>query len=135
MTDVPPEFWQGVEEFNQGEFYACHDTLEALWMEAMEPQKTFYQGILQMAVGLYHLSNHNWRGAVTLLGESIYRLRCYQPSYAEVDVSRLIDEGVALLTALQHSGPEGVAQLAQQVVSNDPKSLPLPRSIKLQLKK
>ncbi|MEY3826619.1 MAG: hypothetical protein RLZZ148_1435, partial [Cyanobacteriota bacterium] len=43
-------FWQGVSEFNLGEFYACHDTLEALWMESSEPTKSFYQGILQIAV-------------------------------------------------------------------------------------
>ncbi|MEM9246075.1 MAG: DUF309 domain-containing protein, partial [Cyanobacteria bacterium P01_F01_bin.153] len=29
VTDeVPPEFWQGIEAFNQQEFYACHDILE-----------------------------------------------------------------------------------------------------------
>ena len=64
MTEsVAPEFWQGVQQFNQREYYACHDTLEAIWMEASEPEKTFYQGILQIAVALYHLSNQNLRGA------------------------------------------------------------------------
>ncbi|XQQ07818.1 MAG: DUF309 domain-containing protein [Leptolyngbya sp. IPPAS B-1204] len=66
--EMPPEFWQGIEEFNQQQFYACHDTLEAIWMEAIEPQKTFYQGILQIAVALYHLGNQNFRGAIILLG-------------------------------------------------------------------
>lgn len=42
MTDdQPQQFWQGVEQFNTREFYACHDTLEALWMEATEPEKLF----------------------------------------------------------------------------------------------
>ncbi|MGK7902131.1 MAG: DUF309 domain-containing protein, partial [Hormoscilla sp.] len=31
---LPSAFWQGIEQFNQQEFYACHDTLEALWIEA-----------------------------------------------------------------------------------------------------
>ncbi|MDX2216233.1 MAG: DUF309 domain-containing protein [Oculatellaceae cyanobacterium bins.114] len=136
MTDtVPPEFWQGVEQFNQGEFYACHDTLEALWMEAMEPQKTFYQGVLQIAVGLYHLSNHNWRGSVTLLGEGIHRLRRYQPTYAGINVSQLIDQGVHLLTQLQRCGPEKIAELAKQVISDETDETPLSYSIKLHLKK
>jgi hypothetical protein len=68
---LPPEFWQGVEQFNQRQFYACHDTLEAIWIEAGEPDKKFYQGVLQVAVGLYHLGNDNWRGAVILLGEGV----------------------------------------------------------------
>lgn len=105
---VPQEFWQGVEQFNQGQFYACHDTLEALWLEATEPQKTFYQGILQIAVALYHLGNSNWRGSVILLGEGINRLRRYPPTYAGIDVDELLTNSAALLTALQQAGPEKV---------------------------
>ena len=74
-------FGQGIDEFNRQQFYACHDTLEALWMESAEPEKTFYQGILQIAVACYHLENNNWRGAVILLGEGVRRLQHYQPDY------------------------------------------------------
>lgn len=115
---VPPvEFFQGVEEFNQQEFYACHDTLEALWLEALEPQKRFYQGILQIAVGCYHLGNLNWQGAVILLGEGIRRLRDYQPVYEGIDVSELLTQSVQLLQALQETEPEQVANFVQQLES------------------
>jgi hypothetical protein len=109
------QFWQGVEQFNQRQFYDCHDTLEAIWMEAIEPEKTFYQGILQIAVGLYHLGNQNLRGATILLGEGIHRLRRYQPTYAEVDVTKLIDQSTALLTMLQNTPMDGVSAIAAQV--------------------
>ncbi|NJO47595.1 MAG: DUF309 domain-containing protein [Oscillatoriales cyanobacterium RM2_1_1] len=105
---IPLEFWQGVKEFNRGDFYACHDTLEALWMEAMEPDKRFYQGILQIAVGLYHLSNQNWNGAVMLLGEGISRLNPYQPEYFEIQVTLLITQAADLLRALQQAGADQV---------------------------
>ncbi len=108
------EFWQGVEEFNQQQFYACHDTLEALWMDSMEPDKTFYQGVLQVAVGCYHLGNHNWRGAAILLGEGTRRLQDYQPTYAEIDVSSLLTQSLDLLSALQQIQPETIAEFAQK---------------------
>lgn len=118
MTEsVAPEFWQGVQQFNQREYYACHDTLEAIWMEASEPEKTFYQGILQIAVALYHLSNQNLRGATILLGEGIKRLRRYIPDYAEINVSDLVEQSVNLLTMLQQAQPEQVPTLAAQVLS------------------
>ncbi|MBF2051055.1 MAG: DUF309 domain-containing protein [Elainella sp. C42_A2020_010] len=101
--EMPPEFWQGIEEFNQQQFYACHDTLEAIWMEAIEPQKTFYQGILQIAVALYHLGNQNFRGAIILLGEGMNRLRHYQPSFAGIDVVQLLEQSRALQANLQAS--------------------------------
>lgn len=115
----PDEFWQGVEQFNQQEFYACHDTLEALWMEALEPQKQFYQGILQIAVACYHLGNLNWRGAVVLLGEGIKRLSDseYQPVYEGIDVTGLLTQSVQLLKALQQSGQEQVADFVKQLTS------------------
>jgi len=122
MTEaVPQEFWQGVEQFNQGQFYACHDTLEALWMEATEPQKTFYQGILQIAVALYHLGNSNWRGAVILLGEGINRLQRYPPTYAGIDVDELLTSSAAMLTALQQAGPD---KIGDWISGNDGIALP-----------
>ena len=113
---MPPQaFWQGIEEFNQQQFYACHDTLEALWMEAPEPQKTFYQGILQIAVGCYHLDNHNWRGAVILLGEGVRRLRNYQPVYEGIDITGLLAESTQLLKALQKIEPDKIVEFVEQL--------------------
>lgn len=112
---MPPEFWQGIEEFNSGEYYACHDTLEALWMEAFEPEKSFYQGILQIAVSLYHLSNHNLRGATILMGEGSNRLRRCPSDFGEVDVSDLLAQAAALLTTFQQTPPDRVAELAAQL--------------------
>ncbi|MEO0947508.1 MAG: DUF309 domain-containing protein [Cyanobacteria bacterium J06641_5] len=103
---VPPEFWQGVAQFNRGEFYTCHDTLEALWHEAVGPHKDFYQGILQVAVGCYHLGNDNWRGAAVLLGAGASRLESYEPSYEGVDVVGLRDRALDLLAALHQAGME-----------------------------
>lgn len=112
---LPPEFWQGADQFNRGEFYACHDTLEALWTEALEPDRTFYQGLLQLAVSLYHLSNHNWRGAVTLMGEAIGRLRRYEVDYGGVDLAPVLSQCREILELLQHRGPEAVAEVATQL--------------------
>lgn len=121
--NLPQEFWQGVDQFNTGQFYACHDTLEALWMEATEPEKTFYQGILQIAVALYHLGNHNWRGAMILLGEGSNRLRRYPSVYGGIDVDELLDQSITLLKTLQQTEPEKISSINLGV----DKLLPLPK--------
>lgn len=110
-TEIPEEFWQGIDQFNQGEFYACHDTLEAIWIEAPVFDKKFYQGILQIAVGLYHLGNHNWRGAVILMGEGLSRLGDYQPDYGGINVEQLIDETSEFLSQVQSIGADRVSQI------------------------
>ncbi|NCO75119.1 MAG: DUF309 domain-containing protein [Cyanobacteria bacterium] len=109
---------RGIEEFNQQKFYACHDTLEEIWLDSVEPDKTFYQGILQIAVGCYHLSNSNWRGAVILLGEGSKKLREYEPDYFDIDVSKLLENSYNLLTSLQQINPELVTEFYQQLINN-----------------
>ncbi|MCL2937641.1 MAG: DUF309 domain-containing protein [Trichodesmium sp. St16_bin2-tuft] len=105
---IPQEFWQGIREFNEQEFYKCHDTLEGLWLEAGEPERTFYQGILQIAVGLYHVGNENWLGSVMLLGEGISKLNYYHPNYFGINVDNLLIESSELLKDLQNSGKEKI---------------------------
>jgi hypothetical protein len=108
---LPVEFWQGIEQFNQREFYACHDTLEAIWMEAAEPQRTLYQGILQIAVALYHLSNQNGRGAVILLGEGMNRLRPYAEEFVAVDLSPLLNQCLRLQQVIYETPADGLERL------------------------
>lgn len=124
---VDPRLGEGIALFNRGDYYACHDLLEAIWMEANTLEKPFYQGILQVAVGLYHLGNHNWQGASILLGEGVNRLRRFEPAYAGVDVERLVDCGWAWLIALQQTGRERVVEVAAAIPQAQ--AAPAPREI------
>ena len=118
---IPQEFWQGIELFNTGKFYACHDTLEALWMESTEPDKSFYQGILQISVALYHLGNGNLKGAIILLGEGSNRLARYPSVYSQVDVDELLEQSIGLLKVLQQKQLE---QIDSSSIEQDTLSLP-----------
>ncbi|PZO21808.1 MAG: DUF309 domain-containing protein [Leptolyngbya foveolarum] len=111
---------RGIAEFNTEQFYSCHDTLEAVWMDAEYAEKPFYQGILQIAVAFYHLGNLNWRGGAILLGEGLGRLLKFEPSHEGVDVEALVDEAVEWLALVQAAGPEGVAAMMAEL----PRSLP-----------
>lgn len=111
----PPDAHQlhlGLQQFNQGDYYACHDTLEALWMHAPIAEKPFFQGILQLAVALYHLGNHNWHGTAILLGEGSRRLEPFEPSHHGVNVTALLDCADVWLESAQQLGAEQVSLLA-----------------------
>ncbi|MEL6352404.1 MAG: DUF309 domain-containing protein [Cyanobacteria bacterium J06627_28] len=113
-------FQKGIDEFNSGQFYACHDTLEAIWMAVDQAEKPFYQGILQIAVAFYHLGNLNWRGGAILLGEGIGRLRRFEPSYEGIDVEDLVDQAFEWLELVQAVGEDGLEGLMKQM----PRALP-----------
>jgi Domain of unknown function (DUF309) len=53
--DQPPaRLRRGIEEFNRGQFFEQHETLELEGIEEADPVRYLYQGILQVGVGFEH---------------------------------------------------------------------------------
>ena len=111
MTEPPPEpsldeaetrlYFQGIEEFNTGYFFECHETLEDLWQGVRGPSRDFYQGLIQLAVSLYHLSRGNLAGARSLFARGLKRLEKYPASYGGIDLGGLRDEARAWQARLE----------------------------------
>jgi len=104
MDALPPALRQGVEEFNRAHFFEAHDTLEDLWRDTSGPLRLFYQGLIQLAVGFYHLSNGNRRGALNLLEKGLAKLEAYQPVCQEIDVDSLCHEARIWLDRVRQAG-------------------------------
>jgi predicted metal-dependent hydrolase len=80
---------RGVAEWNGRLFYECHDTLEELWSGLRGEARSFVQGLIQLAVGFYHLGNGNRAGALSLFGRGLDRLGAYPDDYAGLDAGAL----------------------------------------------
>jgi uncharacterized protein len=113
---VPELVLKGIEEFNKGEFYECHEYLEEAWMQEPRRVRFLYQGILQVGVGFYHLENDNWRGATGLLRRGAVRLKEFEPVTLSIDVSRLIRECELCLRELEELGRERVGEFDKSKV-------------------
>lgn len=75
-----PRYLAGIVLFNRGDFFEAHEVWESLWMETFTPEKKFYQGLIQAAVGLLHFCNGNVAGAAKLYRSSRdYMLRYGSP--------------------------------------------------------
>lgn len=101
---LPDLVLQGIEEFNRGEFYECHEYLEEAWMQESGRIRYLYQGILQVGVGFYHLKNSNWRGATGLLRNGTVRLKEFEPATLGLDVAKLVLESELCLQELESLG-------------------------------
>jgi predicted metal-dependent hydrolase len=108
--DLPDLALKGIEEFNRGEFYECHEYLEEAWMQEPGRVRFLYQGILQIGVGFYHLQNGNWRGATGLLRNGTVRLREFEPETLGIDVARLVRESEHCLRELEKLGRERIEE-------------------------
>lgn len=79
-------FTQGIAEFNRQNFFEAHDVWEKLWNETTGSHRLFYQGLIQTAVGFYHLSNANYKGACSQLGRALQKLEQFVPSSHGIDI-------------------------------------------------
>ncbi len=114
-ADAPaPELLRGVEEFNAGKFYECHETLEHLWIREPDPIRYLYQGILQVGVGFYHLERRNWRGAVNKLEDGLAKLEVFRPRCQGLDIERLVREAGRCRRRLLVGGPAAVLTFARR---------------------
>ena len=109
-AEVPELVLKGMEEFNKGEFYECHEYLEEAWMQEPGRVRFLYQGILQVGVGFYHLKNGNWRGATGLLRNGTARLKEFEPETLGIDVARLVRECERCLRELEELGRDRVRE-------------------------
>jgi predicted metal-dependent hydrolase len=85
-------FEKGLDEFNRGFFFECHDTLEDVWTGVRGPARDFFQSLIQISVGFYHLGNANTGGALTLLRRGLARLARYPDTYGGLDLGTLRSE-------------------------------------------
>ncbi len=97
---------RGIEQFNRGEFFEQHETLEDLWREESRPIRTLYQGILQIGVAMYHIQRGNHHGAVYMLTRGSTYLRPFAPACQGVDVADLLNRAALALEAVERLGPE-----------------------------
>ena len=79
-------FAQGVDQFNSGYYFECHDTLEDMWSGVRGPSRDFFQGLIQVAVAFYHLSGGNLAGAHSMLSRALKRFERYPPRYFGFDL-------------------------------------------------
>ena len=101
---------KGIEQFNAGEFFEQHETLELLWRATSAPVRDLYHGILQIGVAFHHWRRGNFHGASVLLEEGIDRLRPFVPTCQGVDVARLIAEATIARERLVSLGPERMGE-------------------------
>jgi hypothetical protein len=106
----PPLLYLGIEQFNRGEFFEQHETLEKLWLDEPRELRRLYQGILKIGVGFYKLRLGNYRGTVNHITGGIAYLQRFGDTCLGVDVARLIREAADVHEQVVALGPERLSE-------------------------
>ena len=90
--DYDPRYLAGIVFFNRGDFFEAHEAWEGLWMDTSGPDKKFFQGLIQAAVGLCHFCNGNLRGAAKLYKGSRDYMASYGSNHLGLDLAKFWDD-------------------------------------------
>jgi hypothetical protein len=106
----PPELLDGIAQFNRGEYFEQHETLELLWRAERRDIRYLYQGILQIGVAFHHLRRLNHHGTVYMLTRGPRYLAPFAPACQSVDVAALMRDAGTALDAVERLGPSRLAE-------------------------
>ena len=107
---------RGLEEFNRGEYFKAHDSLEKAWIEDESPGRDLYRAILQVAVAYYQVQKGNYNGAAKMF----LRLRQWIDPIPDlcrgVNVVQIRKEARIVHEALLSLGSERIEELDQSLL-------------------
>ena len=106
---------QGIDLFNEGRFFECHEAWEEIWKRSDGEVKLFYQGLIQAAVAILHAQRGNLEGARSL----------HQKAREKLDP--LADEHMGIALAEMRLA---LAEFIEIVLRADGAALPLPPQLR-----
>ena len=82
-------FFAGLLAYEEKDFFEAHELWEELWSEYYLDDKTFIQGLIQLAVSFVHLGNGNLKGAKSLLKKSTDKFSSYSGLHRGINIDKL----------------------------------------------
>ena len=119
-----PLLEQAAELFNRKQYFECHDLLEDAWTGTRGAERDFLQGLIHVAVGMYHVAAENYPGAVSQLGAGVVALERFRPEREGLDVDGLLDGVWRCLEKSKQAEAQGsVAWVAEDIPRMDHRRL------------
>lgn len=80
------------------DYFECHEVLEELWLA--ENHDLRYKGLLQIAVALFHVRNHNIRGGIKMFESALTYLAPYPKELLGINLDKLKQEVAQYISKL-----------------------------------
>ena len=104
---------KGLQLFNKGEYFECHEALEDAWQADASPGRELYRGILQVGIAYLQIERGNYRGAVKMLLRVRQWLDPLPDSCRGIDVAQLRMDAQRVHEMLLELGPERLSEFDQ----------------------
>lgn len=98
MKDLPEEFLHGIQLFNAGRFFECHETWETVWLKAEGVEREFLHAIIQIAAAFHHFQRGNLKGGHNVGQRALGKLQAMPNMVMQLDTIRLRSSLESFLT-------------------------------------
>jgi len=113
---LPPLVRKGLEEFNAGEYFECHETLEHAWNEEAGPVREVYRAILQIGVAYLQIQRGNYAGARKMFLRSVQWFAPLPDRCQGIDIAQLRADAAAVRAHLETLGPERIGEFDRSLL-------------------
>lgn len=76
---------EGIALFNEEKFWHAHEAWERIWLAAVGEEKSFLQGLIQLAAAYHHVQRGTYSGGIRLFDAAREKLDGFPPGYGGVD--------------------------------------------------
>lgn len=112
MTDIS----EGIKLFNNADFFAAHDYFEDLWIKSNRDDKLFYQGMVQISVGSFHLTCGNYKGALSQYRKGTNKLKMYVPYYKGVNIAKVLNDVSPIIEELTRYFDNNISEVDREKI-------------------
>ncbi|MBI4412200.1 MAG: DUF309 domain-containing protein [Deltaproteobacteria bacterium] len=82
-------FQKGIQLFNDGEFFECHEVFEKIWLNDLSKDRLFHQGLIQVAAGFHHARKGRIGPAGKMIQKALEKLASYPEVHGGIRLAHL----------------------------------------------
>lgn len=101
---------KGLQEFNRGEYFEAHESLEEAWNADTSPGRELYRAILQIAVAYLQIERRNYNGTIKMFLRVRQWIDPLPGQCRGVDVDQLRTDAEQVRQAVLALGPERIGE-------------------------
>ncbi|MFN8418133.1 MAG: DUF309 domain-containing protein [Anaerolineae bacterium] len=114
----PPLVLRGLREFNAGEYFECHETLEEAWLHEQGTVRELYRAILQVGIAYYQITRNNYRGAHKMFLRAVQWITPLPDRCQGIDVAKLRRDAAVARTQLEALGEARIAEFDRSLLKS-----------------
>jgi hypothetical protein len=100
---------KGLEEFNRGEYFESHESLEDAWNEDQSAGRDLYRAVLQVAVAYLQIERGNFNGAVKMFLRMRQWIDPLPDTCRGINIARLRADAEQVRISLLELGPDRIS--------------------------